>query len=335
MEKKTNITFKSWPEKIKKDFFGMITGVFNRLIDNFKKSYNSLEKNIQEKLQQLYQFSYSFQKENSEDTELCNSIDEYQLFVFSNILHIKDISFSAFKMAKNALFPIKDSSNNHSTKSVITDFFKGDWKKFNSQISCILFTATSFVSAYQAYTDFKNVEKEFSKIEIYRKDFKKIDDSFINNKKKYKSINYSNPPKEVYNDLEVIKNSFEENLKDIIDLIGKIELEIKESNEIIDKKEKEMIMNVIQAGIGVVGCIATKGLLRFGYGTSTIANATSYYFNKNTIDKIKEKINNLKDILEKAKKEKTQIKNAMKDIENQYGNFFTIYKNILPQFIEK
>lgn len=313
----------------------MITGVFNRLIDNFKKSYYSLEKNIQEKLKELSEFSYSFQKENSEDTELCNSIDEYQLFVFSNILHIEDISLSAFKMAKDALFPIKDSSNNHNTKSLITDFFKGDWRKYNSKISCILFTATSFVSAYQAYTDFKNVEKEFSKIEIYRKDFKEIDDNFINNKKKYKSINYSNPPKKVYNDLEVIKNSFEKNLEDVIDLIGKIELEIKESNEIIDKKEKEMIMDVIQAGIGVVGLIATKGLLRFGYCAGTIANATSCYFNKNTIDKIKEKINNLKDILKKAKDEKTQIQNAMIDIKNEYGNFFTIYKNILPQFIEK
>ena len=57
---KTDITYKSWPSKIKEEFLNLITGAFNTIVKKMKKCYDSLSSLIKDKLKEVNNFSNFF-----------------------------------------------------------------------------------------------------------------------------------------------------------------------------------------------------------------------------------------------------------------------------------
>lgn len=313
---KSDITYKSWPSKIKKEFLNLITGAFNTIVKKMKKCYDSLSSSNKDKLKEVNNFSNFFHNENCK--ELGDLADRYNLNLIQIAFAFKDIPLSLFKKAKELVFPAPDQIID--IKSSIKNFCNSGWKQiFDSKITCGLYAFTSFFEVYQVYNRFNEVKNQLDEYKNNDSSLDQILQNFEDHKNKLKIFDDSNPKDigQYYLTLNEIKTLFEGDLNDIEKLILKIKSDIEQCKKLKEENEKKRLENGIKTAVGIIGGIGTGGLTSFLYFASAAANGVSTYFSNKNINDLEKNIDNLEILLVSAKLEKKIIKEEIKSLKKR------------------
>ena len=313
---KTNITYKSWPLKIKEEFLELISSTFNTIVKKMKDCYNKLSSLIKDKLKEINNFSNYFHNNNC--IELGDLTDKYYLNLIEIVAEFRDIPFSLIKKAKELVFPAPDKIID--ITSSIKNYCKSGWKQiFNSKITCGLYAFTSFFEVYQAFNRINEVKNQ---LDEYKKDDYRLNQilkNFNDHKEELKLFNDSFPKeiKQYYLTLNHIKTLFEGDLNDIKDLILKIKSDIEQCKKLKEENSSKRLENGIKTGIGIIGAFATGGLTSFIYLASAAAHGYSTYSSNENINNLVKNIYNLEDLLQRAEYEEKIIEEEINSLKNR------------------
>ena len=313
---KTNITYKSWPLKIKEEFLELISSTFNTIVKKMKDCYNKLSSLIKDKLEEINNFSNYFHNKNCK--ELGDLADKYYLNLIEIAAEFRDIPFSLIKKAKELVFPAPDQIID--ITSSIKNYCTRGWKQiFNSKITFGLYAFTSFFEVYQAFNRINEVKNQLDEFKKDDDRLKQILKNFDDHKEELKLFNDSFPKeiKQYYLTLNHIKTLFEGDLNDIKNLILKIKSDIEQCKKLKEENSSKRLENGIKTGIGIIGAFATGGLTSFIYLASAAAHGYSTYSSNENINNLEKNIYNLEDLLQRAEYEEKIIEEEINSLKNR------------------
>lgn len=313
---KTNITYKSWPLKIKEEFLELISSTFNTIVKKMKDCYNKLSSLIKDKLEEINNFSNYFHNKNCK--ELGDLADKYYLNLIEIAAEFRDIPFSLIKKAKELVFPAPDQIID--ITSSIKNYCTRGWKQiFNSKITFGLYAFTSFFEVYQTFNRINEVKNQLDEFKKDDDRLKQILKNFDDHKEELKLFNDSFPKeiKQYYLTLNHIKTLFEGDLNDIKNLILKIKSDIEQCKKLKEENSSKRLENGIKTGIGIIGAFATGGLTSFIYLASAAAHGYSTYSSNENINNLVKNIYNLEDLLQRAEYEEKIIEEEINSLKNR------------------